>query len=358
MRVTKMENYLSDNPTFTYTALPVTSYYAPYIAEQPGGSVTVFPNTTTTQVQYRNGHLVTAMASGTAADGYSYPKGLYYQIDVSSGTPTLLQEGVIDPGYGVAVQMPSVDEDINGNLGFTWIQSSSSEYLSMYVGTLSTAGNFASTAAAPGGGFFPDNFRLGDYSTTVLDPSDGVTFWSANQYIGADGYDNIWKTKIVGFQVAPTNSSDWYSVVVTENGVLNVSTGIPSSGLGEFVNRFDPIVRVYDESGALVAEDDNSADGRNAMLELTGLAEGRYYIVVGSADGSKGEYTLSATTTAAEMAGLARLATPDAFSLGSASALKNARRTRRRQHRNRRGLRDFEALRRLDPRDPDNPGRL
>ena len=127
------------------------------------------------------------MASGTASDGFVYPKGLYYQVDVSSGTPTLLKQGVIDPGPGVAVQMPSVDEDIHGNLGFTWMESSSSEYLSMWVGTLDTAGNFASSVAAPGGGFFSVNDRIGDYSTTVLDPSDGRTFWSANEYIGNDG---------------------------------------------------------------------------------------------------------------------------------------------------------------------------
>jgi hypothetical protein len=84
-----------------------------------------FPNTTTTQVQYHNGHLVTAMASGIGRDGFVYPKGLFFQIDVSGTgvvTPTLIRQGVINPGSGVAVQMPSVDEDQLGNLGFTWIE--------------------------------------------------------------------------------------------------------------------------------------------------------------------------------------------------------------------------------------------
>ena len=94
IRVTKMENYLSGTPSFSYWSLPVADYYAGNLrADQPGGGVTVFPNTTTYQVQYHNGHLVTAMASGTAADGYAYPKGLYYQVDVSSGTPVLCAAG-------------------------------------------------------------------------------------------------------------------------------------------------------------------------------------------------------------------------------------------------------------------------
>jgi hypothetical protein len=53
IRVTKLTNYLSSSPMFTYTSLPVTSYQSARRADQPGGDVTVFPNTTTTQVQYR-----------------------------------------------------------------------------------------------------------------------------------------------------------------------------------------------------------------------------------------------------------------------------------------------------------------
>jgi len=205
IRVTKLANYFSNSPSFTYTSLPVTPYRNASRADQPGGDVTVFPNTTTTQVQYHNGHLVTAMASSTATDGFVYPKGLYYQIDVSGGTPKLLKQGVIDPGMGVAVQMPSVDEDIQGNLGLSWMESSSSEYLSMWVGTLDTAGNLTSSAAASGGGFSPYSSRIGDYSTTVLDPSDGRTFWSANEYIGADGNSDIWRTHITSFTAPAIN---------------------------------------------------------------------------------------------------------------------------------------------------------
>ena len=203
IRVTEMTNYLSGSPTFTYTSLPVAPYKNAPRADQPGGSVTTDPNTTTTQVQYRNGHLVTAMASGTATDGFTYPKGLYYRVDVSSGTPVLLQQGVIDPGMGVAVQMPTVAEDILGNLGFTWMESSSSEFLSMWVGTLHTSGHFASVVAAPGGGFFTFSFRIGDYSSTVVDPADGTTFWAANEYIGSDGSSDIWRTHITSFSSPP-----------------------------------------------------------------------------------------------------------------------------------------------------------
>ena len=205
IRVTKMTNYLTSTPNFTYTSLPVTPYRYALTADQPGGpgSVTTFPNTTTTQVQYHKGRLVTAMASSTASDGFAYPKGLYYQIDVNGNgviKPRLIKQGMIDPGPGVAVQMPSVDEDKQRNLGFTWMESSSTEYLSMWTGNLYTNGNFSSQDVAPGGGFFYYSFRIGDYSTIVLDPFDGRTFWAANEYIGSDGLNDIWLTHLTSFR--------------------------------------------------------------------------------------------------------------------------------------------------------------
>ena len=200
IRVTKMTKYLTNSPVFAYTSLPVTQYQSATTADQPGGAgtITVFPNTTTYQVHYRNGHLVTAMASALAADGFVYPKGLFYQIGVPKrrrGVVTLLQQGVIDPGAGVAVQMPSVDEDSNGNLGLSWIESSLSEFVSMWVGS---PGN-SNTVAAPGGGFMDVSFRIGDYSTTMRDPANPLTFWSANEYIGSDGGSDIWRTHITSF---------------------------------------------------------------------------------------------------------------------------------------------------------------
>ncbi|MBV8842776.1 MAG: hypothetical protein JO307_08195 [Bryobacterales bacterium] len=202
IRVTRMTEYLTNAPNFTYTSLAVEPYVNASRADQPfGGSVTTFPNTTTTQVHYRRGFLVTAMASSIGRDGFLYPKGLYYQIDVSGAAPVLTKTGVIDPGLGVAVQMPSVDMDIRGNLGFTWMESSSTEFLSMWVATLDRFGNFTSSVAAPGGSFFSFSFRIGDYSTTVLDPYDQQTFFSANEYIGVESNSTgeIWLTHVRAF---------------------------------------------------------------------------------------------------------------------------------------------------------------
>src|SRR5262245_65263056 len=102
--------------------------------------------------------------------------------------------------------MPSVDMDGDNRLGLTWMESSANEFLSMWVATLDGGtGRLTSTVAAAGAGFFSVNFRIGDYSTTVLDP-DGKTFWSANEYIGDAGNIDIWRTAIQSFVVDPTAS--------------------------------------------------------------------------------------------------------------------------------------------------------
>jgi hypothetical protein len=203
IRVTKMTNYLSNSPTFTYTSLPVHPYTSATVADQPGGpgSVTTFPNTTTYVVQYHNKRLVTAMASTPGLVG-GYPKGLWYEVWVGGGVPVLMQEGLIDPGQGVAVQMPSVEVDSVGNFGLTWIESSLTEFVSMWVGTVPAIhfyGQVSGTDVAPGLSFMADSFRIGDYSSTVLD-SDGKTFWSANEFVNANGSTDIWSTHIAAFK--------------------------------------------------------------------------------------------------------------------------------------------------------------
>jgi hypothetical protein len=302
MRVTQMTNYFSNSANFTYTSLPVAPYQSALRADQPGGSVTVFPNTTTYEVQERSvgGHtyLVAGMSSAFAADGFTYPKGAYYVVDITNpALPTMAKTGEVDPGAGVAAQMFSVDMDKNGDLGFTWIESSSSEFLSMWVGTIDTLGNFASADVAPGGGFFSFNFRIGDYATTVVDPSDGLTFWSANEYIGSNGGSDIWKTHIASFQAAALTESAYYAIDLTAGQTINLTTFTPSEGSGEFQNGLQPVLFLYDPMGNLVATGTPDGDGTNVTLTWTAAAgdSGTYFAQITSASSTSGEYYLEKT---------------------------------------------------------------
>jgi hypothetical protein len=202
VRVTKMTNYLSNTPHYTTWELPVQPFGDFVAADQPGGPGSVADNDpTATVVHIHNHQLVTATWASTATDNFTYPKGHYYQVDVHTATPKLMTEGLIDPGPGVAVYMVSADQDRGGGFGLTWMESSLNEYVSTWVGTrppIYPFGWINATDVAPGGGFMPYSYRTGDYSSTEID-SDGVTFWSSNEYIGNDGYNDIWNTWIASY---------------------------------------------------------------------------------------------------------------------------------------------------------------
>jgi hypothetical protein len=88
--------------------------------------------------------------------------------------------------------------------------------------------------------------------------------------------------------------ADWYQVQLGENQRLLVETSsVSGSGL-------DPMVRVYDSAGNLVAVDDNSGpDGRGAVLsyDIPQGAAGTYYIEIvpstATAETTEGDYILS-----------------------------------------------------------------
>ena len=81
-----------------------------------------------------------------------------------------------------------------------------------------------------------------------------------------------------------TPISDYYGMQLLEGHTLTIETSTPADGPGDFVNKLDPTINVYDGGHNLVASDDNSAaDGRNALLVLD-LPAGDYFIeVVGRA---------------------------------------------------------------------------
>ena len=88
-------------------------------------------------------------------------------------------------------------------------------------------------------------------------------------------------------------NSDWYQVTLAANKPLQVETLTPAGRGGAFANLFDPVIRVYDSAGNLVASNDNGApDGRNARLtyNVPRGGAGTYYIEV-SSSGATAEYT-------------------------------------------------------------------
>jgi hypothetical protein len=153
--------------------------------------------------------------------------------------------------------------------------------------------------AAPGLGLMPVSDYTGDYSTVEVDPTDGMTFWAANEYIGADGGIDIWRTHIVSFQATVDPGTDFFAVRVKGGDSLDIAVNVPASGPGQFDNAFVPAVYLYDPSGNLIAFDEaqDSSDRTVAIhFQVPGNGRRQYTIRVAPSpltpQPTQGEYAL------------------------------------------------------------------
>ena len=96
------------------------------------------------------------------------------------------------------------------------------------------------------------------------------------------------------------SSGDFYRIDVAGKKTITLETTTPADQDGEFLNQLNPMIRLYDADGNLVASDDDSAaDGRNARLSyrVPANAGGTFFVEVAASDATdaptRGEYVLS-----------------------------------------------------------------
>ncbi len=210
VQVTRMTNVLGATPTFTDFDVSVPVYARPGNAVQPGSSGTLFTfDARILHVALRGTRLVAAHNVGTG--GATHAR--WYEFNLS-GTPSLRQAGEINPGIGVYTYYPSIEIAANGDLGMTYLQSSSSEFLSMYV-TGRTAADPLGTMETPvlvkgGESAYSDftgssPYRAGFYSGISVDPTTGTTFWAAHEF-ATIAVSNNWGTWIASFSLTANGS--------------------------------------------------------------------------------------------------------------------------------------------------------
>ena len=125
----------------------------------------------------------------------------WYQFDVTGGTfpaRATQQQDWSNGNDGLWRFMPSLAVDQNGNMAIGYATSSSSIHPGIrYAGRLEAdpPNNLGQGEAVMFDGVGSQNAsRWGDYSMTTIDPSDGMTFWHANEY-----YSGGWATRIGKF---------------------------------------------------------------------------------------------------------------------------------------------------------------
>jgi hypothetical protein len=143
-----------------------------------------------------------------------------------------------------------------------------------------------------------------------VDPTDGLTFWASNEYMGTNF---IYNTALGSFKVQRPQDLDYYSLAANAGDTLHATVNLPGSSTGaQFVNSLSPVIELFDPNGNLVASGTTS-------LTFTALISGTYtYLVTGATSTSQGEYVLDdPVTPAATPVNMAPAAPPPAQTVDS-----------------------------------------
>jgi hypothetical protein len=211
IRVMKMTNVLNATPTFTPTNVTVAAYGFPPTASQKGGGRLDAGDTRMLHSEWRGNRLLATHTVGLSGAA----RARWYEFDTSGLSPTLTQQGTINRGTGVHTYYPSIAIAPNGDLGMTFMQSSNTQFVSMYVtGRLPSdaPGKMQKPVLAKAGqanyrdfdcfiGFFIHPCRAGDYSGITVDPDTPDTFCAANEYATTPNPDANWGTWITCFRI-------------------------------------------------------------------------------------------------------------------------------------------------------------
>ena len=208
LRVVKMTSVLT-SPQFDDHDIQVANYGFPPDAPQKGGIAMDTGDTRVLNAEWRGDRLI-----ATQTVGLTGPRARWYEFDTSGVAPTLTQQGTIVQG-SAATYYPSIAIAPNGDLGLTFMQSSSKQFVSMYV-TGQIAGDAAGTMHVPllaKAGLrtyvafdctSKDGCRAGDFSGITVDPNMSDTFCAANEYATSDATEN-WGTWITCFNLVPNH---------------------------------------------------------------------------------------------------------------------------------------------------------
>lgn len=90
---------------------------------------------------------------------------------------------------------------------------------------------------------------------------------------------------------------DWFAVSLTAGTDYAISQQGSPSGQGTLS---DPLMRVYDSSGALVATNDDGGTGLDALVGYTPTVSGTYYIAAGGYVTATGSYVVAVTTNSSD----------------------------------------------------------
>jgi hypothetical protein len=243
--------------------------------------------------------------------GASLARARWYEFITSTSSPTLNQSGEVGAS-GAASYFPSIDIAPNGNIGMDFLESSSSEYMSMYVtgrtmsdplGTMQTptlaqAGQASYTLL----GLEASPHRAGDFSGIGVDiDSSGNplnTFWAANEYTDPNG---LWATVLMNFSVTPSNplSPITVSAAALPNPVVAGTTTALSAtatdpNAGATITKYTWSVQ-SGPSGVTFDSNNGTSAGNNVTATFSQAGTYSFLVTANDSLGATGSNTVTVT---------------------------------------------------------------
>jgi hypothetical protein len=257
LRVVRMTNELSNNPSFNDSVVGVPSYANVSPPLQPNGTaITTNLDTGVLNAAWRNDELVASQNVGRG--GLTVAR--WYQFSLANDNPSFVQSGDEDRGAGVYTFFPAVDLNPAGDIGFSFIESSRQEFMSMYVTGRSPSdpnGTLAPAILVHAGQANYKGHRAGDYSGTSVDPADG-SFWSANEY--SNNERTNWGTWIAHYTLGGSSSGGGSPFPIFALGGAPGRVQIRRVGDGSLLADFAPYGSQYN-GPVTVAVGDVNHDG-------------------------------------------------------------------------------------------------
>jgi hypothetical protein len=177
-------------------------------------------------------HTIGCMLGGSTTDCIQW-----FQLGDVSGTPTLLQEGIVSGAPTESRAYPNIAVDVNGNVRLAYAFSSNTDFIGIrHTGRTpdDPPGTMGEEAPVkPGEQVELGTIRWGDYAGAVTDP-DGVTLWHFEEYSQLDEAWGTWTSaaRFVQQQGTPTAIVTGTPPTATSTstaGITPSSTSIPTS---------------------------------------------------------------------------------------------------------------------------------
>jgi hypothetical protein len=192
-------------PSLAKAAIPVTSYSVPPNAPQSGGGTIDTLDARMLNAVWQNDRLWCTHPTSSS----SRAAARWYEFNTASWptTPSVVQSSTVtDSTYYYAMPSVAVDQFDDAVIGFTRTNSStfpSTAHTSRNVGD--PLGTMATPTLDHAGTAHYSGTRWGDFSGTVIDPTNGVMFWMLQEYSkgGGDGW-GTWVASLSVNQSADT----------------------------------------------------------------------------------------------------------------------------------------------------------